>query len=289
MEDRALILDFDRSVAPLPGVPSIDLAAWQDTIRYGCSIADLGRLQAFLDTSGTSAARVTFLGSGDFHHVSYALIRRRQAGGTFQVVVFDNHPDNMRYPWGIHCGSWVRHVCALPFVSKVSVVGIASGDLGWNRLWENYLLPLYRGKLSYFSFAEVSGLGRLLPGFIDLSGDGDRQPDAVAERILAGNADPIYLSIDKDVLARSSVQTNWDQGVMRDDELLGVIRRLRPRIFASDVTGEISFFRYSRWWKRLLARLDGQSLEPPPELSELQAAHHRLNARLLEAITANAG
>ena len=286
MEEPALILDFDRSVAPISGAVSIDLSAWQDTIRYGCSLDDLARLQAFLETNGAGPAPVTFLGSGDFHHVTYVLMRRRPAPRPFQVVVFDNHPDNMRYPWGIHCGSWLSHVCALPSVSKVTVVGIASDDVRWNHLWENRLLPLVRGKLEYLCFASVSPLGRLLPGFVDLSRDGDRQPDRLADRIASANADPIYLSIDKDVLAPAAVQTNWDQGLMRDDELLDIVRCLRPRIFAADVTGEISFFRYSSWWKRMLARFDGQSLDPPSGLAELQAAHHRLNARLLEALTA---
>ena len=77
MMEPALILDFDRSVAPIAGAVSIDLSAWQDTIRYGCSLDDLARLGAFLDTNGASSAPVTFLGSGDFHHVSYALMRRR--------------------------------------------------------------------------------------------------------------------------------------------------------------------------------------------------------------------
>ena len=63
------------------------------------------------------------MGSGDFHHVSYLLIERlRRLGRQIQVVVFDNHPDNMRYPFGIHCGSWVWHVSRLPFVERVHVV-----------------------------------------------------------------------------------------------------------------------------------------------------------------------
>jgi len=285
MIEPALILDFDRSVVPFDGAASIDLSAWQDRIRYGCSLADLASLQAFLDAQGVGAARVTFLGSGDFHHVSYTLVQRA-VPRPFQLVVFDNHPDNMRYPWGIHCGSWVSHVCALPYVSKVTVVGIASDDVHWSHMWENRLLPLYRGKLEYWCFTDVSALGRLLPGFIDLSAD-RRQPDRIAARILSANADPIYLSIDKDVLAASAVQTNWDQGIMGDDELLGIVQRLRARVFAADVTGEISFFRYSRWWKRMLAWFDGQSLDPPSRLAELQAAQHRLNARLLQTLAAD--
>jgi len=284
--DRSLVLDFDRSVAPPPGAAVLDLSAWQETIRYGCSLADLQRLEAFLAESGLAAARVTFLGSGDFHHVTYSLVRRLAGAGPFQVVAFDNHPDNMRYPWGIHCGSWVRHVCALPFVSKVTVVGITSGDVGWSHLWENHLPPLLRGKLSYLCLARTSRLAsRLVRGLVDFSADRARFADALGERLLGDGGDPVYLTIDKDVLAPTAVRTNWDQGILREDELLAAVRRLAPRVFAADVTGEISFFRHARWWKRLLARLDGQSLSSPVDLAALQAAHHDLNLRLLQAIT----
>jgi hypothetical protein len=281
--ERALILDFDRSVA-LEGARALDLAAWQARIRYGCSLADLARLEEFLDANGTRTARVTFLGSGDFHHVSLALIRRVVSPRPFQVVVFDNHPDNMRYPWGIHCGSWVHHVCALPFVSGVTVVGIASADVSGPHLLENHWRPLLRGKLVYLCFAKLSRVAALLPGFSDVSAAVDRRPESIAARILGASADPIYLSIDKDVLAPAAVRTNWDQGVMGDEELLGIVERLRPWIFAADVTGEISFFRHTSRWKRLLSWMDGQSLEPPSRLTELQAAHHRLNARLLDML-----
>jgi hypothetical protein len=284
--NRSVILDFDRSVAPLPGAASVDLAAWQDTIRYGCRIAELERLDHALEESAVREARLAWLGSGDFHHVSYLLIRRLRARGRFQVVVFDNHPDNMRYPWGIHCGSWVHHVCAFPFVSQVTVVGITSHDVAPLHLVENHLLPLYRGRLRYLCLRTVPRLvGSLLPAIVDISHDRSRFADAVAERIFAASEDPIYLSIDKDVLTADSVRTNWDQGAIDATDLIDAVRRLRSKVFAADVTGEISFFRYSRWWKRALTRLDGQSREPPAHLGELRAAHRALNEKLVEALS----
>lgn len=288
---RALVLDFDGSVADLPEATTIDLRAEEDAIRYGCSLAELDRLAARLDAERAPLAPVTFLGSGDFHHVTLPLLRRRRERGRFQVVVFDNHPDNMWFPWGVHCGSWVHHACALPFVSRITVIGITSTDVAATNLWQNHLRWLYAGKLTYLCLGDhMSRLHRwlALPGFVELGAERARLPAAIAERVLGACRDPIYLSIDKDVLAPEAVATNWDQGTMTEREMMDSIARLRPSVFAADVTGEISFFHYSRRWKRLLARLDGQEDRPPADLERLRQAQLALDRRLVALITAPA-
>lgn len=287
----AVILDFDNSVGPLPGADLIPLDEWQEVIRYGCSLRDLDRLEAALDRRGLDLPRIAFLGSGDFHHLSYLLIRRLESEGPFQVVVFDNHPDNMRYPWGIHCGSWVHHVCKLPFVSKITVIGIASDDIRWTHLWENHLLPLYTGKLSYLLLAPRPGLARLLGlrGVRRFEGNLPDLPEWIAASLIDEAPRPIYLSIDKDVLSTEVVRTNWDQGVLTEALLIESIRRLQGRLFAADVTGEISFHRYRRLWKRALSRWDGQSPLPPPDLDRLQAGHRALNQKLVSLLSTGAG
>ena len=104
---------------------------------------------------------------------------------------------------------------------------------------------------------------------------------------LACTAEPIYLSIDKDVLAREVVQTNWDQGVMRLEELESAIAMLKGRIIGSDVVGDVSSYRYKSRFKRFLSGLDGQPEIPEHSLTEWQAAHQRVNERLLSAIVSS--
>jgi len=48
---------------------------------------------------------VSFLGSGDFHHISNILIGR--INQPLSVVVFDHHPDWDTLPPRFGCGSWV--------------------------------------------------------------------------------------------------------------------------------------------------------------------------------------
>jgi hypothetical protein len=282
-----IVLDFDRSIQSLPGARFIPLSEWQDRIRYGCSLDHLNALDRLLDQYRLDLPATTFLGSGDFHHLSYLLIRRLEGQGPFQVIVFDNHPDNMRYPWGIHCGSWVHHVCRLPFVTRVTVIGITSDDIGWRHLWENHLTHLYSGKLFYYPFSPVSrwvgllGLSAIRP----FREDDGRLSDFIRGDLLKSDSHPVYLSIDKDVLSPEAVITNWDQGILKEDILMESVQALKPHLLSADVTGEISFHAYQKRWKRILSGWDGQSAAPPPDLASLQGAQSAINQKLVALLS----
>ena len=282
---QPLILDFDGSVQDLPGARAIALGHHQETIRFGCRQSQLRQLGAELAPALEDRPPVVFLGSGDYHHVSLLLIERLRAIKTpIQVVVFDNHPDNMRYPFGIHCGSWVWHVSRLPFVARVHVVGITSTDVELGRLWENHLGPLYSGKVVYYA------LQRNLRPMQRIGIRHSRSFQSMRELLdallasLAATSEPIYLSIDKDVLSRDVVQTNWDQGVMRLDELFNAIQGFLPRLIASDVVGEVSCYRYRSLFKRMLSGLDGQTEIPPQTLKEWQTRQQQVNRQLLSLL-----
>jgi arginase family enzyme len=282
---QALILDFDDSVRLLPETDVIPLRDRQEAIRFGCSMPALRALGRELRPVLDARAPVVFMGSGDYHHVTYLLIERLRALNTqIQVVVFDNHPDNMRYPFGIHCGSWVWHVSRLPFVARVHVVGITSTDVEGGHLWENHLAPLYSGKVVYWCVQRNLRAMRILRirrsrSFPSVAALLDRFS---AE--LAAWPEPVYLSIDKDVLARDVAQTNWDQGVMRLEELTSAIRMLQGRIVASDVVGDVSSYRYRSRFKRLLSSLDGQPQIPDHALDQWQAQHQQVNRQLLNLL-----
>ncbi len=291
-----VVLDVDGSVRPLAGETRLPLGDWQEAVRFGCGLA---RFQAFarelaarmpaFDTHGP-----VFLGSGDFHHLSWPLIERCiaargfSAGHPLRVVVLDNHPDNMRFPFGVHCGSWVRRVALLPQVAHVHVAGITSGDIGLAHCWENYLRPLAAGKLTYWSvgvdtgWARALGLGRAFRGFAD----GDGLVAALCEE-LARQQQPTYLSIDKDAFAPEVLRTNWDQGVLRAEHADAVVRALRGQVAGCDVTGDVSSWRYATAWKRWLSAGDGQDTEiDAATLATWQAGQGAFDQRLLAKLTA---
>lgn len=283
---QPLILDLDDSVRELPEAARIPLGDWQEAVRFGCGNGKWRRFAAHLEDLMPQQYGTVFMGSGDFHHVSTLLIGRCSAP-VFDLVVFDNHPDNMRFPWGIHCGSWVKHVATLDKVRSIHVVGMTSGDIGLAHAWENHLRPFLRGKLHYWSIGPdtrwLAAIGR--KAHAHRFADADTLTTAFSRHI-AAQEQPVYLSIDKDVLAQEEAHTNWDQGCLRVVHLEAMIAAMRGRVVASDITGEVSQYRYSTAWKRWLSALDAQPEIASKQLDAWQAEQARVNERLLASIGA---
>ena len=287
MGKQPLVLDFDGSVGGPPGAAVLPLADWQQRIRFGCTLRSMAALRHALASVLPSDPGPVFTGSGDFHHVSLLLIERLADRGPLDVVVLDNHPDNMRYPWGIHCGSWVSHVAALPFVRHVQVMGIGSPDVSLRHAFENRLLPLFRGRLSYWcigsdiGWARRVGLGSAIRNF-----DSARAMlNAFAEQ-QAGSRRPVYLSMDKDVLSTRVARTNWDQGELVESDVVEVVSQLARRLAGCDITGDVSAAHYTARWKRWLSAVDAQPAVGGVELLRWQADQQALNARLLQTLAA---
>jgi hypothetical protein len=290
LPDRPVVLDIDRSVGPLPGRLVLPLEHWQESIRFGCSLATMRRFGAMLDELLPAEYGTVFTGSGDFHHLSWPLIARLQVATPFQVVVLDNHPDNMRFPFGVHCGSWVRGVAMLPQVSHVHVLGITSTDIAAAHAWENYLAPLRRGKLSYWSIGVDTGWSRRLG--LAHAFHGFDTPAAMVDAFVEAQrtqSAPSYLSIDKDVFAPEVAHTNWDQGRLLTGHAMALIGSLRSGLVGSDINGEVSRYRYHSWWKRRLSAMDRQPAIDPAQLADWQAQQHALNLQLLSAMAAKPG
>jgi len=284
---QPVILDIDGSVGAIDGSVLLDVKDWHDTLRFACSIKQLTLFGRMLDSRLPPRHGTVFMGSGDFHHLSLPLIARAAEGRQkIEVVVFDNHPDNMRFPFAVHCGSWVWRVASLPQVAHVHVVGITSSDIAWTHAWENHLRPLYRGRVTYWStgvavgWAGRIGLGEAIRAF-------DSTTDLIDafKRQMGRSSAPVYLSIDKDVLDPLEVTTNWDQGRLRTAAIVDVIERLRGRLIGSDVTGDISIACYRQWWKRFLSGLDRQAVPDPQSVQVWQRQQHETNRRLWAAIS----
>ncbi len=234
---RSLILDFDASVVGLAEASVIPLRELQESIRFACSLRQLQALMDGIEQPLDDNSGVVLLGSGDFHHVSFALIERVARFRPVEVIVLDNHPDNMRWLGGIHCGSWVRHVARLRNVIHVHVLGITSPDISAAQLWENYFTPLLRGRLTYWSVGQKLGWMHRLrwhEAFRNFATPAELCAAFAREQRNA--AHPVYLSIDKDVLSPTLVACNWDQGCFTEQHIDSILQTVQGRVIASDIT-----------------------------------------------------
>lgn len=285
-----VILNFDDSIGEIEQSIKINLTEWQESIRFGCSFAKYKKLAANINAQLPAQIGTVLMGSGDYHHISLMLIERLKEQlkpkQQIQVVIFDNHPDNMRYPFGIHCGSWVSHAAKLPFISHVHVIGITSPDIGIFHAWENRLTPLLKNKLTYWcmevnvNWAKKLGMKN---AFLKFNSPNELITAFIAEQY--HDSSPVYLSIDKDVLSEEVVKTNWDQGKLKPYHLYDVIAALNDRIIGSDICGEISTFKYASRFKQFLSQLDQQPMISESDLKAYQSQQQALNLELLSCIS----
>ena len=91
------------------------------------------------------------------------------------------------------------------------------------------------------------------------------------------------------MFAEDVARTNWDQGIFQLEDALAIIDTLRSGLVGSDITGEVSHYRYRSLWKRLLSARDAQPTVDTRKLALWQAQQQRLNERLLAAIAERTG
>lgn len=280
---QPIVLDIDDSLRGLEDAQQIELSDWQEAIRFGCSWSTWKRFRTFLNERLPADYGPVCMGSGDFHHISHLLLDRMSRSEPFDVVVLDNHPDNMRFPFGIHCGSWVAHVARLPQIRCVHVLGITSADVSWRHAWENHLSPIVQGKIRYWTtgvnvrWGNSFGLGRRILSFENAQMLIE-QFMSERERHIPG---AVYLSIDKDVFSADVVRTNWDQGCFGLDHVRQLIEACEGKLIGSDITGDVSVHHYTTAWKRWLSGLDRQPSIPAAALVQWQAQQTAVTRQLL--------
>lgn len=219
MKNSVNILNFDQTYQVQTYYEKtdykwIDLSDIRNTNCY-CEKKSLISIYDRLKKSKKS--RITFIGSGNYHYVTYLLLADVQS--PFTLVLFDHHTDMFKSPYDtlISCGSWVLNALeTLPMLKKIIIVG-TSDDL------VESIPPYYNKRLSVFSKEQTEqtvGLNKY-----------------INSAILTEN---VYISIDKDVLMESEAVTNWNQGNMKLTQLLNLIDNIstNKKICGIDVCGE---------------------------------------------------
>ena len=148
---------------------------------------------------------IHFIGTGDYHYQTLLWLERLKE--PFTLILIDHHPDDQAGAFGdelLSCGGWVTNARALPLCRKT----IWIHDAG------NACCTHDRHKTEE-------------PGLISETG-----PELEAA----------YLSVDIDILSTKYAHTNWSQGEMTLDELLGICRDIgsKYRLLGADICGGLS-------------------------------------------------
>jgi hypothetical protein len=232
---RTHVLDLDGSVMQQEAVLAacrptvVCLREWGPRLRMACGWTGFRSFEAALATAcpPDPAPSLTLYGSGDFHHVSLALVQcLRQP---VNLLVLDKHPDWMRGIPFLHCGTWLYHATRLPQVRRVFHVG---GELDFDNHYR-WLAPwplLRMGKIAVFPAVRTFRRGNWA-GVTNVplraAPDTPVTPDRLCDLLQPFAADlaaaPLYISVDKDLLAESDATVNWDSGHLRLAEAQAVI------------------------------------------------------------------
>lgn len=189
---------------------------------------DLNGTDCYCDEEAAEALRqriapyapdgIHFIDSGNYHYLTKFWTEKiRQP---FSLVVFDHHPDMQPslFEEMLSCGSWVKNVLDTnPNLQKVLLVGAAERLI-------RAIPPEYRPRVKCYSETALS--------------HEEAWKDFSREHV----REPVYISVDKDVLDHESSATNWDQGSLslkELEQLLGIIFR-QENIIGVDICGECS-------------------------------------------------
>jgi arginase family enzyme len=295
------ILDTDGSVdaaalaaaAPWSSITHVDLRDLGPSLRLWSRRRNVDAARTRIAAAADPHPSVTFMGSGDFHHLAALLAERVEE--PFTLLHFDNHPDWVRLAPRWHCGSWINRVLALPNVQRVVTIGCCSDDLADPGRKGGNLPALDTGRLALFPWQhEASRTRRRVAdgpghawrdGCIHWHNLADLPLQQAVDAVLAAiPTQAIWITIDKDVLPESEVLTNWDQGQMPLAALLAMLRAAGQgkRLLGADVCGEYSPPRHANWLKRIESKMDQPVREPAdPETIEGNVRTDRALAQIL--------
>jgi len=251
---------------------------------------------------GSPKNSVTFIGSGDFHHISSILINEFKE--PVSVIIFDFHPDLDSLPPHMACGSWVNQILKKKNIAKCILIGVSSDDISSWSLQSANLSSLKDNRVEIYPYMHepsrvffkrvpdnvcLEVKRKLLFSTIywnELKGKNLREFFlSVLKRIPTKQ---VYISIDKDCLKKEDALTNWEEGYLSLEELLLMLKLIKENldIAGADITGDYSRICIKNKFKKFFSRLDHPkelAVDGVPE-HLVTATNEQTNLKLLELL-----
>ncbi|MFA5144707.1 MAG: arginase family protein [Candidatus Omnitrophota bacterium] len=284
--------------------------------RYKAEIIDLSDLgplvrlwmdkkamdEVSLRIQGSASNSITFLGSGDFHHISNILASRFKE--PFCLIVFDSHPDWDILPPSLGCGSWVTRTLRNKNILKCILLGISSSDISSWRIQTGNLGSLKDNRVEIYPYSHgpSSVFLKRIPQNISIETKkrflyDEIYWDQIKGKDLTGfftsilkrlPVKQVYVSIDKDCLKQEHALTNWEEGGLSLDELLLMLRLIKDNldIIGMDITGDYSKISLAGKCKGFFSRLDHPKEINAQEFPEsfITATNEEANLKILELL-----
>ncbi|MFA5143711.1 MAG: hypothetical protein WC522_06060 [Candidatus Omnitrophota bacterium] len=300
------ILNFDNSVAKQKTLLSryrpalIDMTGPSSDARFWISRRAKALVEKEIQRLDKRA--VTFLGSGDFHHISSLLINRFEEPVT--VISFDFHPDwDIIFP-SLTCGSWITHILRKNNIPKVILLGTAGGDISTFYIQTGNLDSLENDRVEVYPYAHpptrvfakripsnisIRPERGMVSGRIHWSGLKDMDLDSFMRNLVSRiPTEKVYVSIDKDCLRKEYALTNWEEGKLSLEELISMLKAIKENrdIAGLDITGDYSDISINKPFKNLISLWDHPRSIAAMEMGEeaITAVNEDTNLKILAAL-----
>ncbi|SHO47102.1 arginase family protein [Anaerocolumna xylanovorans] len=206
----------------------LDLRNIRGTNCY-CDEAAQSRLKEIL--KGYTPYGIHFIDSGNYHYVTK--LWTEKISRPFSLILFDHHTDLQPPAFGdiLSCGSWVKVMLdTCPNLVRVYLIGMPEKNCYFGGQEK-------RKKLIWISEEEVL------------------QEKNWKRTFLSSLTEPVYISVDKDLLSEETVKTNWDQGSITIDKLEEMLEAVLNNcsVIGMDVCGEYINKEYDRTIERKCA------------------------------------
>lgn len=178
-----------------------------------------------------------FLDNGNFHYLTHFWCEK--ISEDFALVVYDHHVDLRKpvFPGLMSCGSWIRDVLLRNSHCRAVLI------IGPERVQADIIERELQSLVAEDQPPRSSAPARLYCFTEDdiLDGRVARELPHLLDALHL----PVYISIDKDVLSRKVLRTNWDQGIMTEAEFRHELDRftMDPKIYilGVDICGEPAY------------------------------------------------
>ncbi|MFH1395215.1 MAG: hypothetical protein ABIH09_03575 [Candidatus Omnitrophota bacterium] len=244
-------------------------------------------------TSFSSKNSVTFLGSGDFHHISSILIDEVIEPVT--VINFDFHPDWCVFPPWLSCGSWITETLKNPNVEKAVLLGMGPQEtLSFSLQAGNYA-SLKNDRVEIYPWEQCPSIACFpkIPKNKSITTEtrgiytkicwNELKDKNLTEFLLNIIKElpvkRVYISIDKDCLQKQDSLTNWQEGRVSLESLVLMLKLFKQEtdIVGANVTGDYSEVFIQNMVKSVVSQLDHPNKFSAKDFSESEII--RINER----------